>query len=94
MRVKLLYTESTIQDLALIKIAENYEKSGDTKKAIEAYREFFDTYKNSEDYQYVVEKLLVYHINSNNLDIAKSYYEELKRLDMEHAKQYTEYLGG
>ena len=94
MRVKLLYTESTIQDLALIKIAENYEKSGDTEKAIETYREFFDTYKNSEDYQYVVEKLLVYHINSNHLDIAKSYYEELKKLDMEHAKQYTEYLGG
>lgn len=94
MRVKLLYTESTIQDLALIKIAENYEKSGDTQKAIDTYREFFDNYKNSEDYQYVVEKLLVYHINSNKLDIAKSYYEELKKLDMEHAKQYTEYLGG
>jgi len=94
MRIRLLYTESSIQDLALVKIAENYEKSGNTEKAIETYREFFNTYKKSQDYQYVVEKLLIYNINSENMDVAKTYYNELRRINANHAKQYEAYIGG
>lgn len=94
MRIKLLYTESDIQDLTLIKLAENYEKSGNETKAIESYREFYDTYKNSPDYAYVVEKLLVYAINSEKIDVAKNYYNELSKINKSHAEQYKEYLGG
>ncbi len=94
MRIKLLYTESDIQDITLIKLAENYERSGNEAKAIESYREFYDNYKSSPDYTYVVEKLLVYAINNKKIDVARSYYNELTRLNKNLGEQYKEYLGG
>lgn len=94
MRIRLLYTDSTIRDLALLKVAENYEKLENKEKAVNSYRDFYNEYKNSPDYAYVVEKLLVYSINDEKIDVAKSYYKELKKIDETHAKQYEQYLGG
>ena len=45
MRIKLLYPDSPLQDIATIKIGENYEQIGDLDNAIKNYEDFYNSYK-------------------------------------------------
>lgn len=87
-KINILYPDSSIVDLALIKIIEIYDKIGNKKKAMEKSREFFNKYKKSPDYGYITEKLLIFNLEKGNKKIAKRYYLELLKVDKEIAKKY------
>ncbi|MBZ4683116.1 MAG: repeat-containing protein [Fusobacteriales bacterium] len=92
LKIKLIYTESNLQDLVLIKLGELYELDGKFDKALLSFKEYYDKYKNGNDYSYVVEKIMVYYINNKKIDVAKNYYLELKKLNKENAAKYKEYF--
>ncbi len=92
LKIKLLVEDSSLDDLILIKLAENYEKLNDSNKAYEYFREYYKNYSGNKDYAYVTEKLLVNRIQAKNIPEAKEYYNELLKINPAAAKQYAEYI--
>jgi len=83
---------SELDDLVLLKLAEDYEKLANNDKAFEYFKEYFDKYPNKKDYAYAVEKLVVNRINMDKLTEAKVYYKELQRVNPDRAKIYADYM--
>ena len=92
MRIKLLYPDSPLQDIATIKIGENYEQIGDLDNAIKNYEDFYNSYKESQYYNVVVERLMNLKIRKKDLKGAYGYYRELKKIDEKRSKQYDTYF--
>jgi len=92
LRIKLLMENSELDDLVLLKLAEDYEKLANNDKAFEYFKEYFDKYPNKKDYAYAVEKLVVNRINMDKLTEAKVYYKELQRVNPDRAKIYADYM--
>ena len=92
LKIKLLVEDSTLDDLILIKLGENYEKLNDSNKSYEYFKEYFTKYSGNKDYAYVTEKLLVNRIQVKNISEIKEYYNELLKINPAAAKQYAEYI--
>ena len=92
LRIKLLMENSELEDLVILKLAENYEKLNNNDKAFEYFKEYFDKYPNKKDYAYAVEKLLVNRLNEEKIVDAKLFYKELQKVNPDRAKIYAEYM--
>jgi tetratricopeptide (TPR) repeat protein len=92
MRIKLLYSDSPLQDIATLKIAENYESMGDFENAEKNYEDFYINYKNSPYYLTVTEKMININLKKKDLKTAYGYYRELSRLNDKKAKNYESYF--
>lgn len=85
-------SKNSIDDILLLRIAENYEYLKDLNNSFKYLKEYFDKYKNKNDYLYVTEKILVNRINIGNKKEAKIYYDVLFKLDSNLAKNYESYI--
>ena len=93
MRIKLIYESSGLQDVTTIKIAENYDKLGETENSFKYYKEFYDKYKDSEYFTNVVERIMIYYLNKKETKTAEKYFDELEKSNKERADQYRKYFG-
>jgi len=91
-RVKFLYEGSELYDTAVVKLSEMYEKNNEQQKAIENYIFFYKNIKESAFRSIVLERLLVYYINEEDIDTGRKYYKELKIVDAELAETYRKYF--
>lgn len=92
MRIKLLYSDSPLIELAELKIAENYEALGENDQAEKIYDEFVSKYKSSDYYKIVLEKGLIIKLNKKSMKDALELYKELKKVDEKTAKKYEVYF--
>ena len=94
-RIFILYPNSELADLSLLKVAENKEKLNRNSEALEDYHKFYKKYKESEYYSVVLERLFVIYWNKDRKVEAKKFYDELKQVDSVRAKAYEgEMIGG
>lgn len=90
LKIKLLTENSSLEDLILIKLGENYEKLDDADKSFEYFKEYSLKYNTKKEYAYVIEKLLVNRLNNAKPTEAKAYYIELNKINPSAAKAYAE----
>lgn len=91
-RIKYFYQESDVYDVAVVKISEAHEKQKEEEKAIENYIFFYENIKQSPYRQIVLERLTVYYINKEKIEDGRKYYNELKIVNANLAKEYENYF--
>ncbi|NLK61973.1 MAG: tetratricopeptide repeat protein [Fusobacteria bacterium] len=91
-RIRYFYEESDVYDIALIKMSEAHEKEKDEEKAVENYIFFYENAKDSIYREVVLERLTVYYINKDKIEDGRKYYNELKTLNGNLAKEYEKYF--
>ncbi|MGM0507716.1 MAG: tetratricopeptide repeat protein [Fusobacteriota bacterium] len=92
LKIRLIYVNSDLQDIALIKIAENYEKMGEIQKSIQSYIEFYNEFKDSQYYGTVLERLVQHYLEAENINEAQKYYNDLIDVKPEKEEIYENHF--
>lgn len=78
--------------ISKLKAAQISERLNKPREALTLYRELYNGNSNFEYRPFVVEKMLYLTLQNGNRIEAKSYYEELKNINIETANKYSQFF--
>ena len=87
----MLYPNSPYVVPAKLKIADAYFESKNYDEAEKNYKEVLNL-KKKEYNEYIVDKLLFISLQKDNMEEAKTYYEQLKNINLDMSKKYDEFF--
>ncbi|WP_297598077.1 tetratricopeptide repeat protein [uncultured Cetobacterium sp.] len=91
-KLYVLYPTSEYALESKIRSAEGYESLGEYKEAITQYDELLKT--ESKNKPYFLEKLIFLNLKIDKNEIAKKYYEELKKENKNLSEKYKDFFNG
>lgn len=91
-KLYVLYPTSEYALESKIRSAEGYENLNNYKDAIAQYDELLKTESKNKDY--FLEKLIFLNLKMEKKDIAKVYYEQLKRENLKLSEKYKDFFNG
>ena len=91
-KLYLLYPTSEYALESKIRSAESYEIMNNFKEAIIQYDELLKTESKNKDY--FLEKLIFLNLKIEKKDLAKVYYEQLKRENLKLSEKYKDFFNG
>ena len=86
--LKQVYHSDDLQEQVYLKLAEAYDKLNEKESSINVYKEFLKKYNGSKYQVSVLEKLVIYYINTSQKSEAAQYLKELEKRDVQVAKKY------
>ncbi|MEG1582630.1 MAG: hypothetical protein RR344_01640, partial [Cetobacterium sp.] len=91
-KLYILYPTSEYALESKIRSAEGYEALGEYKEAIVQYDELLKT--ESKNKTYFLEKLVFLNLKIEKKNIAKNYYEQLKKENANLSEKYKDFFNG